>query len=168
MARKSIYLINPAPDYPSYSSSDVFYEITGRRVASFLSLAAPVVAAMIPQDFEVTLCEENDTPIDFDAPVDFVGITGLVSVSPVLWFGASSMTAFSLIKVQNADRRTATLSSIVPFHQPDIFKLKSNSLPFLNLLLLSLPIQTTGRSRSSPLGRCELDHLAHRRRDDYR
>jgi hypothetical protein len=76
---KSIYLINPAPDFPSYSSSDVLREATGRGVASFLSLAAPVVAAMIPDDFKVTLCEENVTPIDFDAPVDYVGITGMVS-----------------------------------------------------------------------------------------
>jgi len=42
-------------------------------------LAIPTIAGMAPKDFDVRLCDESVSPIDFDVPVDFVGITGKVS-----------------------------------------------------------------------------------------
>lgn len=56
---KAIYLISPAPDYPSYFNSEVFQKNSGRPVASVVNLALPTVAAL--------------------ATVDFVGITGNIS-----------------------------------------------------------------------------------------
>jgi radical SAM superfamily enzyme YgiQ (UPF0313 family) len=34
------------------------------------------VAAFVPSDFEITVCEESVTPVDFSKQVDFVGLTG--------------------------------------------------------------------------------------------
>jgi hypothetical protein len=42
-------------------------------------LAIATVAALAPSDFKGRLCDENVTPVDFDAAADLVGITGKVS-----------------------------------------------------------------------------------------
>ena len=76
---KTMYLISPAPDFPSYFNSEVFEHNSGRPVASVVNLALPTVAALAPDDFGVILCDESTGPIDFDLPVDFVGITGNIS-----------------------------------------------------------------------------------------
>jgi len=76
---RSIYLVNPAPDFPSYFNTEVLEDKLGRPTANAVALALPTVAAMIPGDFEVTLCDECVKPVDFDFPADFVGITGMVS-----------------------------------------------------------------------------------------
>lgn len=76
---KSIYLINPASDFPTYYGAEV-YAASGLRPATCVAdLAAPTVAAMVPDDFDTRLCDENLTPIDFDADVDYVAITGKTS-----------------------------------------------------------------------------------------
>ena len=76
---KSIYLINPASDSPSYFTAEV-YGAWGSGPATLMAdLAIPTIAAMAPKDFDVRICDESVCPIDFDMPVDFVGITGKVS-----------------------------------------------------------------------------------------
>jgi radical SAM superfamily enzyme YgiQ (UPF0313 family) len=76
---KSIYLINPLADFPSYFSAEVFAAWGFTPASSMADLAIATVAALAAHDFEVRLCDENISPIDFDATVDFVGITGKVS-----------------------------------------------------------------------------------------
>jgi hypothetical protein len=72
----SIYLINPAADFPSYFGGEVF-AARGYRPATFLAdLTLPTLAALIPHDFDVRLCDEYILPIDFDTPAEFVAITG--------------------------------------------------------------------------------------------
>lgn len=76
---KSIYLVNPAADFPSYWTSEV-YQARGLEPAVIIAdLAIATVAAFVPSDFVVKLCDECMSPINFDIGTDFVGITGKVS-----------------------------------------------------------------------------------------
>lgn len=75
---KSIYLINPNPQRPSYYGGEVFSETGGERGVLIADLSTPTIAALVPDDFEVSLCDEYISDIDFEKKVDFVGITGRV------------------------------------------------------------------------------------------
>jgi hypothetical protein len=76
---KSLYLINPLADFPSYFSAEVFRAWGFAPATSMADLAIATVAGLAPSDFEVRLCDENVSPVDFDVAVDFIGITGKVS-----------------------------------------------------------------------------------------
>jgi hypothetical protein len=73
---KSIYLINPAADFPIYYSGDAFAASGLPATAIVADLTTTTVAAMVPSGFEVRLCDEEIARADFDTPADFVGITG--------------------------------------------------------------------------------------------
>ncbi len=76
---RSIYLINPAADVPTYYGAEV-YAGRGYRPAVFLAdLVVPTLAAMIPDGFHVEICDEHLEPVKFDLDVDYVGITGKIS-----------------------------------------------------------------------------------------
>jgi len=75
----SILLINPRADFPTYYGAEV-YEGRGFRPAAFLAdLVLPTLAAMVPEDFHVKLCDEHLEAVDPDQDCDFVGITGKIS-----------------------------------------------------------------------------------------
>lgn len=75
----SIYLINPAADFPTYYGAEV-YAARGYKPAAFLAdLVVPTLAAMLPADFHVEINDEHMEPVDFDLDVDYVGITGKIS-----------------------------------------------------------------------------------------
>jgi radical SAM superfamily enzyme YgiQ (UPF0313 family) len=76
---KSLYLINPLADFPSYFSAEVFGAWGFAPATSMADLAIATVAALAPSDFVVRLCDENISPIDFGVDADFIGITGKVS-----------------------------------------------------------------------------------------
>ncbi len=76
---KSIYLVNPTADFPTYFGAEMVEAWGLTPAAAIGELALPTVAAMVPESFDVRLCDENLTPVDFDLPVDFVAITGKVS-----------------------------------------------------------------------------------------
>ena len=76
---KSIYLVNTAADFPTYFGAEMVAAMGLKPATTIADLAIPTVAAMVPKDFAVRLCDENLTPIDFDIPTDFVAITGKVS-----------------------------------------------------------------------------------------
>src|SRR5207302_8830054 len=76
---KSIYLINPVADMPSYFSSEVFAARGLPAAIATADLAIATVAAFAPEDFGVELCDENVSTVDFDTSADLVGITGKVS-----------------------------------------------------------------------------------------
>jgi hypothetical protein len=75
----SIYLINPATDFPSYFGGEVFAAHGFRPGTMVADLTLPTLAALVPNDFEIRLCDEIVSPIDFDTPADFVAITGKVT-----------------------------------------------------------------------------------------
>ena len=76
---KSLYLINPVADMPSYFSSEVFAARGLPAAIATADLAIATVAGMAPDDFTVELCDENASPVNFDSAADFIGITGKVS-----------------------------------------------------------------------------------------
>ena len=76
---KSLYLVNPSADLPSYFGAEVFAVRGFAPATSMADLAIATVAAFAPGDFKVELCEEHITPVDFSTSADFVGITGKVS-----------------------------------------------------------------------------------------
>jgi radical SAM superfamily enzyme YgiQ (UPF0313 family) len=76
---KTIYLINPRCDVPTYYGAEV-HAASGLAPAVLLAdLALPTVAAMIPDDFKVLICEESVQKVDFEIQADFVGITGKIN-----------------------------------------------------------------------------------------
>jgi hypothetical protein len=56
---KSLYLINPLADFPSYFSAEVFRAWGFAPATSMADLAIATVAALAPSDFELRLCDEN-------------------------------------------------------------------------------------------------------------
>ena len=75
---KSVYLVNPASDFPTYFSAEAF-GLIGKPATLMADLAIPTIAAMAPGNFNVELCDQNISPVDFDVDVDFVGITGKIT-----------------------------------------------------------------------------------------
>ena len=76
---KSICLINPVADMPSYFSAESLAARGLQPAISTADLSIALVAGMVPEGLGVKLCDENITPIDFDIDADYVGITGKVS-----------------------------------------------------------------------------------------
>ena len=76
---KRIYLVNPACDSPSYYTPDIYRAMGAGSTIAMADLATTTVAAMAPADFDIRICDEYATPVDFEAACDFVGITGKVS-----------------------------------------------------------------------------------------
>ncbi len=72
----SIYLINPKADFPSYYSAEVYAHLGLSPTAHVADLAIATVGAMVPDDFALTLCDEQIAPADLDHPANFVGLTG--------------------------------------------------------------------------------------------
>jgi radical SAM superfamily enzyme YgiQ (UPF0313 family) len=79
MAGPSIYIVNPRCDAPSYYTADVFSAHGLAPAVLVADLAIVTLAAMVPSDFTVSICDETVTPVDLAASPDFVAITGKVS-----------------------------------------------------------------------------------------
>ncbi len=76
---KTIYLINPTPDIPTYFGAEV-YAGRGLRPATLMAdLALTTVATLAEPHLRVVLCDESIDTVDFDIGADYVGITGKVS-----------------------------------------------------------------------------------------
>ena len=76
---KSIYLINPAADFPTYYGAEVYAGRGYQRAAFLADLVVPTLAAMVPTDFHVELCDEQLEDVNWDTPCEYIGITGKVS-----------------------------------------------------------------------------------------
>jgi radical SAM superfamily enzyme YgiQ (UPF0313 family) len=72
----SIYLINPKANFANYYSADVMASLNLSPTAYVADLAIATVAALVPDDFTITLCDEHITPVDFDYPARFIALTG--------------------------------------------------------------------------------------------
>jgi len=75
----SIYLINPGSDFPTYFGAEVYGGWGLAPAQSMADLCTATVAAMIPEDFDVTLGDEHVGPIDYDHSAAIIAITGKVS-----------------------------------------------------------------------------------------
>ncbi|MEN8181893.1 MAG: radical SAM protein [Myxococcota bacterium] len=78
---KSLYLINPREDLPTYFGSDISGVLGLPSFAEVGDLSTTTVAALAPDDFEIRICDEAVAPVDFDCGAEIVGITGKVSQS---------------------------------------------------------------------------------------
>ena len=76
---KSLYLVNPSADAPSYFGAEVFAGSGFAPATSVADLSVATVAAFAPSTFNVTVCDEHISGVDFNTQADFVGITGKVS-----------------------------------------------------------------------------------------
>jgi radical SAM superfamily enzyme YgiQ (UPF0313 family) len=76
---RSIYIVNPASDFATYYSAEVLVGSGLPRAALVADLAIATLAALVPKDWQITLCDENCEPINFDVDVDWVCVTGKVN-----------------------------------------------------------------------------------------
>ncbi len=76
---KSIYLINPSSDFPTYFSAEVYAAHGFQPCTLIADLAIPTLAALTPKDFAVKLCDQNISPVDFNTDADYIGITGKIT-----------------------------------------------------------------------------------------
>ena len=75
---KTLHLINPRPELPSYFGAEAYGHHGYPAAQAIADLATSTVAALAPADWEVTICEEYVESIDFEVDADFIGITGKV------------------------------------------------------------------------------------------
>jgi radical SAM superfamily enzyme YgiQ (UPF0313 family) len=71
-----IYLIAPKNPVSFWTFDRILPSLRKRCV--FPNLALPTIAGLTPAPHEVTLCDENVEPIDFDTDADVIGVTGFV------------------------------------------------------------------------------------------
>lgn len=74
--RKSLYLINPRSDHPSYFGAEVFEQWGFNPAQGIADLACVTVAAMAPSDWTVSVCDEFIDEVDFEVDAEFIGLTG--------------------------------------------------------------------------------------------
>ncbi len=75
----SIYLIAAGHDRPSVLGGEMFAHWGLPPTIWIADIALTTIAALVPSDFTVRICDESISPVDFDTPADFVGITGKVT-----------------------------------------------------------------------------------------
>jgi radical SAM superfamily enzyme YgiQ (UPF0313 family) len=79
MSSRSLYLVNPKSTVPGYFGAEVFEHRSLTPAQGIADLATTTVAAMAPDDWQVSICEEFVEPVDLDTDADFVGITGKIT-----------------------------------------------------------------------------------------
>ena len=78
-AQASLYVINPRAPAASYFGAEVFARSGFPAAQGIADLAAVTVAAMAPPHWDVSVCDEHISPVDFDHPARCVAITGKVT-----------------------------------------------------------------------------------------
>ncbi|MCA9050888.1 MAG: radical SAM protein, partial [Planctomycetaceae bacterium] len=66
----------PLNGTPGYYGAEVFSAIGMQPMIPIADLATTTVAAMVPDDFRIALCDEAIGLVDLEKPADFVAITG--------------------------------------------------------------------------------------------
>ena len=73
-----ILLVLPAAEHLRATDDSV----PKRKMLRFSVLSLTTVAALTPRNHEVTICDENVQPLDFDTPCDVVGVTFMTALAP--------------------------------------------------------------------------------------
>ncbi len=79
MSGRSLYLINPKSESPTYFGAEAFAHFGLPPAQGIADLAVTTVAAMVPENWQVTICEEWVDEVDLDVEADFIGITGKIT-----------------------------------------------------------------------------------------
>lgn len=72
----SLYLVNPAADFPTYYGAEILAGSGMTAGAAMADLATATVAALAPADADITICDEAVAPVDFDHPAEWIALTG--------------------------------------------------------------------------------------------
>ena len=75
-----ILLVLPACERVRVTSEGA--EVPKRAMLRFSILPLTTVAALTPPEHEVTICDENVQPLDFEADCDVVGVTFMTALAP--------------------------------------------------------------------------------------
>lgn len=76
---RSIYLINPREPAPAYHAMDFLRSWGLANATGVADLSIPTIAAMVPADWQVSICDERVQDVDFNTGAAVVGITGKVT-----------------------------------------------------------------------------------------
>ncbi|MGE0238808.1 MAG: radical SAM protein [Parvibaculaceae bacterium] len=76
---RSIYIINPQEAAPYFFSSEVLTATHIGRFPIVADLATPTVAALVPEDWTIEICDERRDAVDLDTRAEVVAITAKVS-----------------------------------------------------------------------------------------
>lgn len=79
--RNSIYLIAPKSEMPHIFGGDAFGHWGLPATQWIADVGLVTVAALVPPDFTVRICDEAISPVDLETPAQFVGITGKITQS---------------------------------------------------------------------------------------
>ncbi len=88
MGSLRILLISPSGAFLSMNEAFRSYMEESREMKTILhywnglGAALPTVAGLTPERHTVTICDENYAAIDYEAPVDIVGLTGMTQQAP--------------------------------------------------------------------------------------
>ncbi len=86
--RLRILLISPRGAFLGRNDAFREYMETSREMQTILhywnglGAALPTIAGLTPDYHTISICDEHVTPIDFDAPLDVVGLTGMTQQAP--------------------------------------------------------------------------------------
>ena len=75
----SIYFINPRADFPTYFNAENYTSHGIAPATQMADLTIPTLAAMVPAGYEVKLCDQNISPVDYGCEADLIGITGKIT-----------------------------------------------------------------------------------------
>ena len=74
-----IYIINPKESSPFYLSSEVLAAAGIGNFPVLADLTTPTLAAMVPQNWDVTICDGRFEDVNLDFPADVIALTGKFS-----------------------------------------------------------------------------------------
>jgi radical SAM superfamily enzyme YgiQ (UPF0313 family) len=72
------------------------HPVARRPMLRFSVMSLTVVAALTPPEHEIRLLDENVEPVDFDAPVDLVGVSFMTALAPRAYEIAAAFRARSV------------------------------------------------------------------------
>ncbi|MBC7906217.1 MAG: radical SAM protein [Rhodospirillaceae bacterium] len=78
----AIYLINPRAQPQAYFGADIYADSGFGGVQLVADLTIATVAAFVPDDFTLRLCDEHLAAVDLDTEADIVALTGKTSQAP--------------------------------------------------------------------------------------
>lgn len=75
-SKPSIYIINPKADFPPYYGAEVMADFGYQPAAFIADLAITTLAALIPNDFDIHLVDQQISEVDIGFNADFICLTG--------------------------------------------------------------------------------------------
>lgn len=110
----SIHIVNPRGDFPSYHSAEAFGDPPSNGWVSVADLSITTVAALVPPGWDIRLTDENISPVNLDAPSDFVALTGKVSQRTRMYELAAAFRARGRVVLIGGSFASLTVEDVQP------------------------------------------------------